>query len=128
MSQTTPTPDFSSMSLRLRQELFVKLVTKLLTKITSEPGHSVTFGETYRPPETAELYARQNRGVRESLHTYRLAIDLNIFRFDQLLKKTEDYRIFGDYWKTLHPLARWGGDFSHRPDGNHFSLEYQGMA
>jgi len=30
----------------------------------------------------------------------------------------------GDFWKSLHPLCRWGGDFG---DANHISLEYGGF-
>lgn len=64
-------------------------------------------------------------GIRTSLHGDRLAIDFNLFSHGVFLRDSQAWKFAGDYWKTLHPLARWGGDFATK-DGNHFSLEYQG--
>jgi hypothetical protein len=38
----------------------------------------------------------------------------------------EEYRAAGEKWKTMHPLARWGGDFK-RKDAVHFSFEHEGV-
>ncbi len=40
--------------------------------------------------------------------------------------RPHDYKVLGDKWKTMHSLARWGGDF-RRADGGHFSLEHNGV-
>lgn len=90
-------------------------------------GFQVTFGEAYRPPETAQIYARDGRGIPNSLHTKRLAIDLNLFHGGIYLTQTEDYQKLGEYWKNLHPENRWGGDFQSRADANHFSREHEGV-
>jgi len=49
---------------------------------------------------------------------------LNLFKDDKFLDSAADYIPFGGFWKTLHPAARWGGDFG---DADHFSFEYQGV-
>lgn len=111
---------------RQKQSLFVELVALLIKRITSQ-GYELTFGEAYRSPEEAERLFRMGIGIRNSQHTIRLAIDLNLFKDGKYLSSTESHRVFGEYWKTLHPLCRWGGDFP-KPDGNHYSLEHQGRA
>ncbi len=54
-----------------------------------------------------------------SLHYRRLAIDLNLFKDGEWLKKTEDHKELGTYWESLDPKCRWGGRFQ---DGNHYEL------
>lgn len=63
--------------------------------------------------------------MKNSLHYIGCAEDLLLYKNGVYLTKTEDYRFAGDYWKSLHPDCRWGGDFE-RPDGNHFSVEWGG--
>jgi hypothetical protein len=41
-----------------------------------------------------------------------------------LVADSEVYRPAGEYWKSLHPLNRWGGDIPG--DGNHFSMSPDG--
>ena len=65
--------------------------------------------------------------MKDSLHYSGLAIDVGIYKDGNYLDKTEDYKFAGDYWKSLDPDFRWGGDFLF-PDGNHFSIAYQGKA
>ena len=33
------------------------------------------------------------------------------------------YLPFGEYWKTLDPANRWGGDWQHLVDSNHFEMQ-----
>lgn len=80
-------------------------------------GYQITLGDAYRDPRTT--YGHPN-----SVHRKRLAIDLNLFKDGVYLTNTEDHRILGEWWKSQHPLARWGGDFE---DGNHYSFEWEGM-
>lgn len=89
-------------------------------------GYELTFGEAYRTPEQAALNAANGTGIANSVHTKRLAIDLNLFIKDFYRTDSEAYRPLGEKWKQLHPLARWGGDFA-KPDGNHFSFEWEGV-
>ncbi|EJY8354924.1 M15 family metallopeptidase, partial [Cronobacter sakazakii] len=39
--------------------------------------------------------------------------------------RTEDYLPLGEYWESLG--GSWGGRFKTNPDGNHFSLEHNGV-
>lgn len=111
------------MTLREKQSLFVQLVILLLVE-AHKLGFELTFGETYRSPEEAARLAKLGKGIKNSLHTKKLAIDLNLFRNGKYLSSTESHRQLGLYWETLHPLCRWGGRFG---DGNHYSLEHEGL-
>lgn len=89
-------------------------------------GYTLTLGEGWRSlPETQRLVAL-NLGSPLSLHPERLAIDFNLFYEGRWLKKTEDFLSLGAFWKSLDPRNAWGGDFKHRKDGNHFSMQYMG--
>ena len=120
------------MTLRQRQSLFVRLVGQLIAR-AHEAGYELTFGEAHRPKEQAARMAQQGKGIANSLHTDRLAIDFNLFRDGVFLTTTEDHRPLGEWWEQLHPLCRWGGRFKDsqgrsKPDGNHYSLSYDGRA
>lgn len=110
------------MTLREKQSLFVRLVAELIQFATQE-GFELTFGEAWRTPEQAALNAKSGKGIKNSLHVDRLAIDLNLFKDGQYLADTESHRVLGEWWEKLHPLCRWGGRFK---DGNHYSLEHEG--
>lgn len=115
------------MTLGQLQQEFARLVGEFLVDIYKTPGYSVTFGECYRTPEQAALNAQSGKGIANSLHTKRLAIDLNLFVDGKYQSDSTSYKLLGAMWKVKHPLARWGGDFTTRPDGNHFSLEWEGV-
>lgn len=112
------------MTLREKQSLFVLLVAELIFK-AQDLGYEVTFGEAYRSPEEAERLAKLGKGIKNSLHTQRLAIDLNLFKDGQYLSSTEAHRVLGEWWEDQHELCRWGGRFK---DGNHYSLAHGGRA
>lgn len=132
------------------QKVFANLLPRLFDRIR-QSGYSFTLGEAYRSDEQAEINAlgsvgrkaladevgndyprlaaalRNNAGggIAHSVHQLRLAIDLNLFDpRGAFVTTTEGYRQFGEFWETLHPLARWGGRFA---DGDHFSFEWQGV-
>jgi len=111
------------MKLSERQQIFARNVAKLIDFIFST-GYTCTLGEAYRTAQQAALYAAQGKGIVDSLHCYRLAIDLQLFSLDGIyITDSESYKFLGDYWKTLHPDNGWGGDFSPpRVDGNHFQM------
>ncbi len=104
------------------QRLFVKLIGQLI-EWAYDNGYELTFGEAYRSSEEAARLAKLGLGIANSLHTSRLAIDFNLFKNGNYLANGIDHKPLGDYWKTLNPLCRWGGDFN---DGNHYSMEYDG--
>lgn len=66
-------------------------------------------------------------GVVNSVHQVGLAVDINLFKDGVYLQDSTDHAPLGAFWKTLNPLARWGGDFKPKPDGNHYSFEYNGV-
>ena len=113
------------MTLSEKQKRFTELVAVLIIWCY-EHGFELTFGEAYRTPEQAALNAAKGSGISKSLHTVRLAIDLNLFIDDEYQSQSAAYKPLGDYWKSLDPEANWGGDFS-KPDGNHFSLAHNGI-
>lgn len=113
------------MTLRQKQSEFVKLVA-LLIKETTKRGYELTFGEAYRSKEEALRLSKLGLGIKNSLHTQRLAIDFNLFKNGVYLTKTEDYKELGEWWEKQSSTefeCIWGGRFK---DGNHFSIAHGG--
>ena len=112
------------MTLREQQSLFVEDVAKLLEHIIAA-GFHITFGETYRTAEQAAIYANEGKGIINSLHCKRLAVDLNIYTATgEFLKEAKDYEQFGLFWEKLDTHNRWGGHFQ-RVDADHFERKEQ---
>ncbi|AJI86362.1 D-alanyl-D-alanine carboxypeptidase family protein [Yersinia rochesterensis] len=88
-------------------------------------GYQLTFGESYRTLEQAKLNAKAGTGISNSLHTSRLAVDFNLFINGVYKTKSEDFLPLGKYWESIG--GSWGGRFKSNPDGNHFSLEHNGV-
>ena len=112
------------MTLSEKQQLFTQLIAQLI-EWAGNHGYRLTFGEAYRTPEQAKLNAKSGAGIANSLHTQRLAVDFNLFINGQYQTSTEAYTPLGEYWESLGGV--WGGRFKTRPDGNHFSLEHNGV-
>ncbi len=111
------------MTLGEKQRLFPLMVAKLIV-FAYEQGYELTFGEAQRSQAQADANAKSGKGISNSLHLKRLAIDLNLFKNGVYLTKSEDYTLLGEYWESIG--GSWGGRFS-RPDGNHFSIEHEGV-
>ena len=110
------------MKLWEKQALFAQNVAKLL-QYAASIRFDVTLGEAMRSAEQAELYAKEGKGIIDSLHCKRLAIDLNLFDENgTYLTNEAPYKALGDYWVTLHPLNRFGGCFK-RVDLDHFEMQ-----
>ena len=104
------------------QRIFAHNISAFIQWIFSQ-GCSCTLGEAWRSPEQALLYAKQGKGIKNSLHCDRLAMDLNIFDAEeQWLTSVDELRPFGEHWKSMHPRNNWGGDFLTRPDSDHYSM------
>ncbi|HDR2889422.1 TPA: M15 family metallopeptidase [Enterobacter asburiae] len=112
------------MTLSEKQQLFTVLIAQLII-FAQDKGMRLTFGEAYRTPEQAALNAKSGKGISNSLHSQRLAVDFNLFVNGEYKTRTEDYRVLGEYWESLG--GSWGGRFKTNPDGNHFSLEHNGV-
>lgn len=114
------------MTLLQKQKVFTRLVANLIG-YAYQMKYELTFGETYRPVEVAEIFERQNKGIKNSLHSCRLAIDLNLFKNNLLVTDTMGYEELGIYWESLSTeeyKTAWGGRFN---DSNHFSIEHNGV-
>jgi hypothetical protein len=139
-----------------KQWRFARAVPLLLFKAHSM-GLEVSLGEVSRSDEQAEINAmggngremlaglverafpllaakirnngRAANGIRASLHTKRLAIDLQLFRDGvwcggpQAPRDIAPYAQLGAYWKTLGDDHCWGGDFGDTP---HYSISHDG--
>lgn len=113
----------SSMSLGRRQRLFTQLIGRLIAHAYGL-GYELTFGDAYRDPRLHGASGeKKGYGRSRSNHKVRLAVDFNLFKDGRYLTDTEDHRVLGEYWESLHEFCSWGGRFN---DGNHYSFEYQG--
>ena len=96
-------------------------------------GYELSLGDAYRDPRLhGALGEKKGYGHASSCHKMRLALDLNLYidssadvDDDVYQVSTAAHRKLGEQWKSMHELARWGGDFS-TPDGNHYSFEHEG--
>ncbi|MEI9788383.1 M15 family metallopeptidase [Moellerella wisconsensis] len=109
------------MTLSEKQSLFTVMIAQLINW-ADERGYRLTFGEAYRTPEQAALNAKANKGIKNSLHTQRLAVDFNLFINGKWMTSTSDHQPLGEYWESIG--GTWGGRFN---DGNHYSLEHNGV-
>ncbi len=89
-------------------------------------GYEIIEAEAFRTQEQAEIYAKAGKGIRNSAHCKKLARDLFRVKDGTITWDKAEYEPLGKKWKTMHELARWGGDFANR-DAVHFSFEYKGV-
>lgn len=134
------------LTLGQKQRLFTRMVSQLI-RWAYDNGYELTLGEAKRTDEQAEINAlgedgrarlvrhiqsqfpllaekignNTGSGIRNSLHEVSLAIDLNLFRNEVYLSRTEDHRRMGEFWESIG--GTWGGRFG---DGNHYSLGHNG--
>lgn len=112
------------MKLGEKQELFAELLPLLLLKAT-ELGYQMRLGDLFRDPRVhGQIGEKKGYGHRKSCHKLKLAIDINLFKEGKFLTSDDDHEPLGLFWESLHPLCRWGGRFN---DGNHYSIEHDGM-
>lgn len=112
------------MKLGDKQKKFTSLIPCLILH-AHRLGYDVTLGDAYRDPRLhGAMGEKKGYGHSRSGHKIRLAIDLNLFKDGEYLTSTEDHKELGEFWESLHPLCRWGGRFN---DGNHYSLEHDGV-
>lgn len=103
------------------QTEFSRCLGRLLTHAAWK-GYDITMAEGYvgdsTPPPPAP-----SAHLRHGNHFRRLAQDLNLFINGELIDNGGHpaWKELGNFWKSLHQLARWGGDFG---DFDHFSFEF----
>lgn len=87
------------------------------------------LGKMYEKGYRPRFDIEHCKHMKNSLHYQGLAKDVLLFDSNNIyLSKTEDHKEFGEYWESLSPECRWGGRFKHPPDGNHYSVTFQGLA
>ncbi|MEM8325646.1 M15 family peptidase, partial [Morganella morganii] len=67
------------MTLGEKQRKFTRMIADLII-FAYDNGYELTFSEAYRTPEQAALNAKSGAGIKNSLHTQRLAVDFNLFK------------------------------------------------
>ena len=108
------------MALVPEQAAFLKDVADLIQWATA-CGWVVTGGELYRTLEQQKLYVRAGRSkTMASNHLRRLAIDLNFFKDGKLIYDVAMLKPVGDFWESLNPKNRWGGNWKTFKDVPHF--------
>ncbi len=111
------------MTLSEAQRHFVQMIGQLITWAYAN-DFELTFGEAFRTSQQAGWDAQHGTGIANSLHSQRLAVDFNLFVLGTYMADTAAYERMGVYWESLG--GSWGGRFT-KPDGNHFSLSWEGV-
>lgn len=116
------------------QWIFVQNKAKLI-EFAARNGFKLTDGEAFRTEDQQWLYmngytiekgklidGKKRSTTNKSNHLNRLAQDFNVFVNDELTYDPEKIRLLGSYWKKLHVLNRWGGDWMRLSDAGHFEM------
>ena len=109
-----------------KQRRFPLVLARLLLDLDAR-GYEVTMGECWRTNEQAQWNSLHGKGITNSLHCVRLAVDLNLFKDGRYLVRTEEYAEAGSLWESYSTdeyQCVWGGAFG---DGNHFSISHGGV-
>ncbi len=114
-------------TLREKQVRFLRYLARLILWAESQ-GYELTMSEGYVGDTDAADGDYDGPHMRGGAHYNRVGIDLNLFIGGVWQKaSTPEWQALGQYWKSLDPLCRWGGDFAS-VDLNHFSLYHEGRA
>lgn len=96
----------------------------LLILKATELGIGLTFGDAYREKDRQKrLIALGLSWTMDSMHLKRLAVDFNFFIDGELTYEKSKLQELGDYWESLDPANRWGGNWSKKKrDTPHFEM------
>jgi hypothetical protein len=110
------------MTLGEKQRKLPTMIVQLITYAYAN-GYELTFGDAFRDPRVhGGLGEKIGYGHKNSGHKQRLAVDFNLFKNGVFLTNTEDHKPLGEFWESIG--GSWGGRFA---DGNHYSLEHDGI-
>lgn len=129
------------MKLSEKQQIFTKNVASLIA-YADMIGIGLTFGDAYRSKsqmilnyfgyklevDKSNVFGfkivkhKKLSNTLNSLHGKRLAVDFNFFINGELTYKKEDVKELGEFWETLHPDNKWGGNFKSFLDTPHFQM------
>lgn len=108
-----------------KQRVFTEMLGMLIMFTYTLPGYELSVGEALRSEAQANANAVSGKGISNSLHLSKLAMDFSLFINGEYMRGTPAYKPLGDFWKSIG--GSWGGDFKSNPDGNHFSVEHNGV-
>ena len=113
------------MNLSGEQNAFLLDVAKLINFVdNTDSGMLITGGELFRTKEQQQIYFDSGKSkTMNSNHLRRLAIDLNFINNGQLISNKTALQPYGDYWESLNPENRWGGNFLNLDDTDHFERQ-----
>jgi len=107
--------------LRQKQSEFALNVVKLL-KFMDDRGYEFTLGEVYRPSYVQRFLIKIGKSwTKNSQHSLKLAIDVNLFKNGKYLSSSSAHHECGKYWESLSLYNVWGGRFR---DGNHYEMRH----
>jgi hypothetical protein len=118
------------MMLSKLQRKFSVNINKLFTWILAQ-GYEFTIKECLRTPEQQAIYVKEGKSLTShSMHLQGLAMDIILFIDGEFITDSAKYKPLGDYWVSLDPNNRWGGDFNKDNiidkgfcDYDHFELQ-----
>jgi len=129
------------MKLSEKQIYFRDMVMVLFTWANLK-GYEFSIGEVYRPGELKyqcphcnnviefslqDVYIYMGRSLAKySRHQDKLALDMSLYIMGKYITDKEAYRPIGEFWKSLDPLNRWGGDWENKGFSDPFHIEYSG--
>lgn len=124
MTQVAITPpNMSLYSAMIQAQAEFLLSFAQLIAFAHSKGYVLTLGEGYRPIEMQRIHFKAGRSkTMDSQHMKRLAVDVNVFRNGKLIPASE-FKDLGEFWESLHPKNRWGGNFKRLVDGPHFERQ-----
>ena len=98
-----------------QQNAFLLDVAKLILK-ADDFELTITAGEMYRTQEQQDIYLKAGKSkAKHSRHQDRMALDLNFFEWIggilTLTYEKKNIQPLGDYWESLNPLNKWGGNW-----------------
>jgi len=105
-----------------RKQRFFSQHLALLIQRAAQLGYEVTMGDVYRDPEWQQVMVRRGKSkTLESRHLKRLAVDLFLWKDDNVTWDCDDYQPLGEWWENLSPAHVWGGSWKMR-DCVHFEV------
>lgn len=105
-----------------KQRKFSLMIATLIL-YAYDKGYEISLGDAYRDPRLhGAVGEKKGYGHAKSAHKQRLAVDLNLYSQGVYLDTTEAHKFLGEKWEAMG--GAWGGRFS---DGNHYSLEHEGV-
>ena len=108
------------MSVNAEQWAFLKDEAKLI-QFAEANGYMLLGGDRKRTKEQQAVYYTQGLSkTLDSLHQLGLANDFDYIKDGKLIYDKAYLQPLGDYWESLNPKNRWGGNWESFYDPRHF--------